>query len=121
MSKVLTLSLLLSMIVLSSCGGSAGGNISENAGKAMAETACLLFDEEVSLGDMQSLTEDIMAEYGFEDAEAIDTYLATVRGTEEINLVSEAARTHLETTCGDALEASGVSAADLAEAMVSES
>ena len=117
MPKVILASLLLSISILSACTRSSGSS-SENAGKAMAETACLLFDESVSMDDIGGLSDEIMVAYGFEDAEAIDIYLASVRGTEEINLVSEAARTHLEATCGDALEASGVSPADLAEAMV---
>ncbi len=119
MPKVILAFSLLSMTVLSACAGSSGGS-SENAGKAMAEMACLLFDESVSLEDISSKSDDIIVAYGFADTKEMKFYVATVRGTEEINLVSEAARTHLEATCGDALEDSGVSAADLAEAMVRE-
>lgn len=86
----------------------------------MAETACLLFDETVALENIESETGDIMNKYGYDNPEEIDTYLAEIRGTEELNQVSEAARTHLESTCSEALTASGVSAADLAEAMVAE-
>lgn len=111
--------LLLSSLVLASCGG-ASGKQAENAGKAMAETACLLFDESVDFTDIESLTNDIMSKYGFSSPEEIDTYLAKVRGTKELNQVSEAARTQLEASCGDALTESSISAADLAESMVSE-
>lgn len=120
MPKALFASLLVSTIIFTACSGASSGNKAQNAGYAMAETACLLFDEDVSFTDIESMTEEIMQKYGFESPEEIDTYLAEVRGTEEINEVSEAARTQLEATCPDALEATGVTAADLAEAMVSE-
>ncbi len=86
----------------------------------MAETACLLFDQSVTMTDIESLTGDIMTKYGFNSPDEIDTYLAEVQGTEELNLVSAAARDQLEATCGDALTSNGVTAADLAEAMVSQ-
>lgn len=86
----------------------------------MAETACLLFDENVALEDIEAQTGEIMNKYGYDTPEDIDTYLAEIRGTEDLNQVSEAARTHLEATCSEALTASGVTAADLAEAMVAE-
>jgi len=118
MFKPLLASFLTGALFLTACGGS--GNKAEDTGKAMAETACLLFNEDVALEDIETMTADIMTKYGYNDPEEIDTYLAEVRGTEELNQVSEAARTHLEETCSDALTASGVSSADLAEAMVAE-
>lgn len=118
MFRPLLASFLTGALFLTACGGS--GNQAENTGKAMAETACLLFDENVALEDIEAMTGDIMNKYGYDNPEEIDTYLAEVRGTEELNEVSEAARTHLEGTCAEALTASGVNAADLAEAMVSE-
>jgi len=119
MPKVFTAALLLSTIILASCGA-ASGNKAENAGKAMAETACLLFDQSVSMDDIEASTGDIMTTYGFTSPSEIDTYLASIQDTEEMNQVTEAARTQLEATCGDALSSNGVTAADLAEAMVSQ-
>jgi hypothetical protein len=84
----------------------------------MAETACLLFDQTVAMEDIEAKTTEIMNAYGYEDPTEIDDYIAEIRGTEELNQVSEAARTRLEETCSTDLEAAGVSAADLAEAMV---
>ena len=118
MFRPLLASFITGALFLSACGGS--GNQAENTGKAMAETACLLFDETVALENIETLTGDIMKKYGYNDPEEIDTYLAEVRGTEDLNKVSEAARTHLEATCAEALTTSGVNAADLAEAMVAE-
>jgi hypothetical protein len=118
MSRTLLISLLTGSVLLSACGG----NKAEDTGKAMAESACLLFGE-VSKEDNEDLkakTYEIMEKYGYSDPKEIDTYLSEIRGTEDLNVVTETARTHLEATCGDDLEASGVSAADLAEAMVSE-
>lgn len=119
MSRTVLSTLLTGALFLAACGGGSG-NQAEDTGKAMAETACLLFDESVALEDIEAKTEEIMNTYGYDDPAEIDTYLAEIRGTEELNQVSEAARTHLEATCAEALTASGVSAADLAEAMVQE-
>lgn len=119
MLRPLFASFLTGALFLSACAGGSG-NKAEDTGKAMAETACLLFDETVALEDLESKTGEIMTKYGYNDPEEIDTYLAEIRGTEELNEVSESARTHLEATCAESLTASGVSAADLAEAMVQE-
>ncbi|MFA6024289.1 MAG: hypothetical protein WC777_03690 [Candidatus Gracilibacteria bacterium] len=118
MFKPLLASFLTGALFLSACGGT--GSTAENTGKAMAETACLLFDESIAMEDLEENTKDIMKKYGYSDPKEIDTYLAEIQGTEELNLVSEAARTHLEATCAEGLSASGVSAAELAEAMVRE-
>lgn len=117
MPKFLTPALFFFALVLSACNP-ASVSQAENAGKAMAETACLLFDENVALSDIESETKAIMSKYGFTSAEEIDTYLATIRESNEIDVVSEAARKQLESLCSDSLSASGVSTADLAEAMV---
>lgn len=119
MLRPLFTTFLTGTLFLAACGGGTG-NKAEDTGKAMAETACLLFDENVALEDIESMTAEIMNKYGYNDPEEIDTYLAEIRGTEELNEVSEAARTQLEATCNDALTAGGISAADLAEAMVQE-
>ena len=116
MSRNLLIGLLTGSLVLSACGT---GNQAEDTGKAMAEAACLLFSG-TDVEDIEAKTDEIMEKYGYSDPKEIDTYLAEIRGTEDLNVVTETARTHLEATCGDDLEASGVSAADLAEAMVSE-
>lgn len=116
--RTLLSSLLISSILLASCGGA--GTKAEKAGQAMADTACLLFSEDVDFSQIESMTSDIMTQYGFSSPEEVDAYLTEIRGTEELNQVSEAARNQLEKSCGDALSTSGVSAADLAEAMVSE-
>ena len=119
MPKLFTSLALISAILLYACNSSSEKN-AENAGKAMAETACLLFNETIELEEIEQMSEDIMREYGFSSSKEIDSYLASVRGTEELNKVSEAVRTHMESTCGQALAESDVSAADLAEAMVRE-
>lgn len=119
MPKAFSATLLLATIVLASCGGTAP--TPENAGKAMAETACLLFDPSFTADtDIGTATIEIMNKYGFSDTDVIDTYLTSVRGTEDENLVKEATRVQLEASCGQALTDSGMTAADLAEAMLSE-
>lgn len=116
MFRPLLATFLTGTLFLTACGAS--GTSAENTGKAMAETACLLFDESVAIENIESETQSIMIKYGYANPEEIDTYLAEIRGTEELNIVSESARTQLEATCADALAASGVSAAELAEAMI---
>lgn len=109
---------LLSAVLLTACGSS--GSKAENAGKAMAETACLLFDDTTSTDDMSAASDAIMKKYGFEQASDIDTYLATIQGTEDLNTVTATARDTLTETCSDALTAKGVDPSDLANAMVSQ-
>lgn len=118
MFRPLLATFLTGALFLTACGGS--GNKAEDTGKAMAETACLLFDETIALEDIETSTNEIMKKYGYNNPEEIDTYLAEIRETEDLNKVSEAARTHLEATCAEALTASGVNAADLSEAMIAE-
>lgn len=108
------------MPFLVACSSASSENRAEDAGKAMGETACLLFDEAIDLDESEELSEDILDLYGFSSSKAINRYLDEIRGTEELNKVSEAVRTHMETTCGEDLAKSGVTAADLAEALVSE-
>jgi len=117
MRKFLTLA-LLSTLTLVSCGGA--NSQAENAGNAMAETACLLFDETTDMSNIEVLTTDIMTKYGWATPADIDTYLTGIQGTEELNQVQVAVRTALEDLCGDKLEENGVTAADLAEAMVTQ-
>jgi len=116
MRKFISL-MLFSALFLSACGASSQA---ENAGKAMAETACLLFSSNGDLTNLEGETTAIMTKYGWTKPEDIDTYLTSVRGTEEFNEVTVAARAHLEESCGDALTTSGVSAEELANAMTSE-
>ncbi len=111
--------LLLSSVLLSACAGG-GASRADNAAKAMAETACLLFDNGTALEDIEQKTNEIIANYGFTSTDEIDSYLAEIQGTEELNELSVTLRTHLETTCGEALAANDVNAASLAEAMVLE-
>lgn len=108
--------LLLTTLVLSACGSS--GTQAENAGKAMAETACLLFDQNVTFDQITEKTGDIMNNYGWDKPEDIDTYLASIQGTAEVDTVKSVATSQMESTCGDALTTAGVSAADLAASMV---
>lgn len=119
MARIAFPAFILGTLLLSACN--VQGEPWENAGKAMAETACLLFDEEMDFTEIEKTIEEktkaVMKKYGFENPKEIDTYLAGVRGTEELNQVTETARTHLEKECGPALEDSGVTAAELAESM----
>jgi predicted small secreted protein len=120
MTKQLLAALLVSASLLTACGGAASGSQAENAGKAMAETACLLFDENVDFETIAAQSEEIVQNYGFESSTSIDDYIMEVAGTEEQNAIVVAAREHLEATCGEDIEASGLSAAELSEAMVLE-
>lgn len=88
----------------------------------MAETACLLFDETAvtTKEELASKTEEIMTKYGYGDASEIDTYLATIQGTEELNTVTTTLRDALTANCGSTLEAKQVTADDLSKAMVSQ-
>ena len=116
MRKLLILA-LLSTLLLSACGKASQA---ENAGKAMAETACLLFNNSGDLSNLETESNTIMTKYGWKDPAEIDTYLNSVRNTAEFNEINVAARTHLEESCGDALAKAGVSAEELSSAMTSE-
>jgi hypothetical protein len=105
-------------LAFSAC--STSQNISEDAGKAMAETACLLFDEDTEFVAIAEETKAIMDKYGFENDATVEDYLDSIRGTEELNNVVVIVREHLESSCGETLEKNGIQAADLAEAMVQE-
>ena len=116
MRKIATV--LLATLLLSACSGN--GSQAENAGMAMAETACLIFDENVTFDQITGLTGDVMQKYGWEKPEDIDTYLTSIQGTPEMDLVKTSTIETLEEKCGAELAASGVAASDLADKMVSE-
>lgn len=106
-------------IVLTACG--APKNVqADNAARAMAETSCLIFDDKVPFEEIPAKSEEIITGYGWADSMAIDTYLEGIAGTEEQNEVSVLLRQYLEKECGEQLEAGGLSAAELAEAIVLE-
>ena len=86
----------------------------------MAETSCLIFDDSVPFEDIPNRSEEIITSYGWESSLAIDDYLESIAGTESLNDVSVLLRNYLEDECGDQLEAGGLSAAELAEAIVLE-
>ena len=107
--------LLLSTLALTACSS---GTPAENAGKAMAETACLLFDDTVTYDQITEKTGEIMNDYGWEKPEDIDTYLSSVQGTPEADEVKKATADHLEATCGEAMAETGISPEELANSMV---
>lgn len=112
---------LLSILVLAltACGGPKNVQ-ADNAARAMAETSCLIFDDTVPFEEIPAKSEEIITGYGWEDSLAIDAYLEGIAGTEEQNEVSVLLRKYLEDNCGEQLEAGGLSAAELAEAIVLE-
>ncbi len=109
------IALFLSLIALSSCST---GSPEENAGKALAEKACLVFDQSISLEKVDSETTKILKEYGFDSMDEITVYIDSIRNTEAENQVIIELRDHLEKTCGDALDSANVDASDLAQSMV---
>lgn len=117
MNKKLALA-LFSLLLLTACGSSSSK--AANAGNAMAETACLLFNQDVKMDQITAQTDTIMKKYGFETAQDIDDYIASIKGTDELTSVSTAATNALTANCGDALTEKGVTAEDLAKAMVTQ-
>jgi hypothetical protein len=112
-------SFLILSLLLSACGASESTAV--NAGKAMGETACLLFDESVSFEEISEKTTTIMSSYGWKDPEEIDQYLASIQGNpEELEAVKTAAADELTKGCGESLSTSGMTALDLAESMISQ-
>lgn len=109
----------LSVLLLTACGSLSPA---ESAGKAMGETACLLFDDPstTTSDELSQKTDDIMKKYGFEKASDIDAYLTAIQGTEELNTVKTTTRDTLTAECGDTLTEKEVDPADLAEAMVTQ-
>lgn len=106
-------------LLLTACGGPSNVE-ADNAAHAMAETSCLIFDDTVPFEEIPSQSEAIITGYGWEDSVAIDVYLESINGTEVQNEVSVLLRQYLEEACGEQLEAGGLSAAELAEAIVLE-
>ncbi|MBU0982212.1 hypothetical protein KKC94_05990, partial [Patescibacteria group bacterium] len=74
-------------------------NKAERAARAMAESSCLLFDEQLTFEDIGDATNDIVIHYGFKNPEEIDTYLSQISGTEEQNELSIYLRKALDENC----------------------
>lgn len=119
MPKALLATLMVLASILAACNTSSG-NQAENAGKALADAACLLFDESIEFAEIPDLSQEIIKKYDFSSSDEIDNYLEGVKGTEEMNEVMVAAREQLEAQCGSGLASSGLSAAELAESIVSQ-
>ncbi|MFT7184550.1 MAG: ABC-type Fe3+-hydroxamate transport system substrate-binding protein [Oceanicoccus sp.] len=118
MNRLFAATILFS-VFLTSCGG-ASNDQSENAARAMAETSCLIFDDSVPFEEIPAQSDAIITSYGWEDSLAIDVYLNESNGTEEQNEIAVLLRQYLEEACGEQLKAGGLSAAELAEAIVLE-
>ncbi len=119
MSKRILFFLLASTLVFTACGSTNGR--AEKAGKALAETACFSFDsessEEESTSSLADYAEMVAKDYGFKDSSDLQAFVDEIEGTEAMNKMALAAREHLEATCGDSLEALGISSADFAESL----
>ncbi len=121
MTKRLLPLLFLSILMLTACGSTNGR--AEKAGKALAETACFSFDSgnsEEELSSLAEYAETISKKYGFKDSSDLQTFLDEIEGTEAMNKMAVSAREHLESTCGDSLEALGINAADFAESLTGQ-
>lgn len=108
---------LTSLLLLTACGAS---TTIEKAANAMAETACLHFNEGLSREELEAQSLAILEKYTYATAAEIDGYLLSIQGTEELNAIASTLRDALKSNCGGTLEAKGVAAEDLANAMVSE-
>jgi hypothetical protein len=116
-TRVLTFLVLGLTIVFSACST---GNTTQKASKALAETSCLLFDESIEPTAIPDQTKEILEQYGFETNSDIDTYIESIAGTSEENQLIVMTREHLELSCKEALDAAGISAAELSQALVQE-
>jgi len=117
--KRLFLATTIFSLLLTSCGGPSNPE-ADNAARAMAETSCLIFDETVPFEEIPDRSDQIILSYGWESSMSIDDYLESINGTEVQNEVAVLLRQYLDETCGEQLEAGGLSAAELAEAIVLE-
>ncbi len=117
--KALFAAISLSSVFLTACTQAVNVQ-AEKAARTMAEVSCLIFDDSVTFEEIPDQSNEIITKYGWENSIAIDDYLAEIKGSEEQNEVSVLLRQYLEETCGEQLEAGGLSAAELAEAIVLE-
>lgn len=107
---------LILSLTLTSC--TASDPRTENYARAIAEITCLTLDESVSVEDADTLTEEVFETYNVEEPSDIQTYIDEITGTEAQNEMSVHVREHLESTCGPVLELGGLSAAEMAEAII---
>ncbi len=114
MSKPIIASLILSTLLLAAC--QTGTEMrAKNAGKILAETACM------GLSGSQSLIEDaeaLLPKYGFSGNEEFEAYLEEIEGTEDANIMAVTIREHAQESCGDLIEELGLNPADLAETLM---
>ena len=101
-------------IGLTACGAT---STAENAGAALADITCLGLDNPAALTDL-AVTDEIAQNHGFADGVALDEFMVTAQGTEDINQVAASLRTEIENTCPDEMAAVGITAADIAESIV---
>jgi len=118
MSKTITATFLTLTLILTSCSSISVDSKTKNAGKAIAETSCLLFRPDIEIDVVPAMTQEIIDIYGFENSAQIEDYLQEIDGTESQNEIAVVVRTHLEEICGDQIKAVGQNAADVAEAII---
>ena len=87
---------------------------------AMAETTCLLFDENFTCSELEDQVNEIMNAYGYEDSNAIDTYLAYIRDLDFFQDAEDTLSSKLENTCGTEISSAGSDVDSLAAAMLEE-
>ena len=110
--------LFLVLATITACGPSTFR--AEQAGKALAETSCLIFTDPALLSLEESSISTIYMKYGFSDLTELDEYLESIEGTTEFNEVAVSVRTHLEETCGENLAALGIDPAEIYESIILE-
>ena len=120
---ILAIAILAISLVLTSCGSI--NYRAENAGKALAEINCLAYSGDLTDMMMEAAmdtdpTQEILTKHGFESHEELSAYMMEVAGTSEFNELAIAVRTNLAETCGEQLEALGMSPEDLYESIVQE-
>lgn len=92
----------------------------EKAANAIAESSCLLFDNELSFDEIANMTKEIAKKYDFDSPQKIDEYLRTIANSEDENTTSVLLRESLQKNCGSALAEKSLDPADLSKAILTE-
>lgn len=89
-----------------------------NASEAMAQGACLLFDNSIDSEELVVQFEAVMTEHGYEDDSDIDVYFAAIQDFSFFDDMETQLTADLEATCSADLEAAELTAEALAASMV---
>ncbi|QQR55392.1 hypothetical protein IPG41_02450 [Candidatus Peregrinibacteria bacterium] len=108
--------LVLATLALTAC--SSGQSKTDQAGIAMAQVSCLLFDESVTFDQITQKSDEFLKEQGWESLDDFDAYLSSIKGTADAQAIKTAALDSMSESCKEGIAEVGGTPEEFMDAML---